>query len=263
MNHVSDRERARLRGSVKAVVDESSKTEYDRNGNFLSWCFKREDGTEYGDSYAYDERGYLLSVVSSAWDGSRSEKTFSYDDVGRLAKIVDSRGELTVFAFDKEGKKTEVRSIQKKDERMTAAAIGIDVLFADIDGTATLGHSFGGNARIFKTIYNGQDQPAETQAFDAAGELLGRVLRTFDEKGRITNVREIRESPMSMFPAEQIARMIAAQSGVSQEERQNGATACLPPCRQRPSRLRRVSRRSCSARWSGRSFRDDVTRVIR
>ena len=37
MDRVSDRERAHLRGAVKTVVDGSTKTEYDRLGNILSW----------------------------------------------------------------------------------------------------------------------------------------------------------------------------------------------------------------------------------
>ena len=217
MDRISDRERAHLRGEVKTVVDGSAKTEYDRLGNILSWRMKQADGNEYGDSYTYDARGGLLSIVSHVWDGSTSEKSYSYDETGRLVKIADTRGELTTFDYDHQGHKTETRVVKNADERKIPKAIGIDVMFADIDGTALMDFSFGGNASSFKTIYNAQDQPTETQAYDAAGTMLGRFVRTFDEKGRMTDVREITDCPMSMFPANEIAQMIA-RAGISADE---------------------------------------------
>lgn len=214
MDRVSDRERAQLRGAVKTVVDGSARTEYDRLGNILSWRMKQGDRNEYGDSYTYDARGRLLSIVSHAWDGSTSERSYSYDETGRLVKMADSRGELTTFDYDERGHKTETRVVQNADERKTPKAIGIDVTLADIDGTTLMDYRFGGNANSFVTIYNDQDQPAETQAYDAAGTFLGRFVRTFDEKGRITDIREITDNPMSMFPAHEMTQMIA-RSGIS------------------------------------------------
>lgn len=217
MDRVSDRERAQLRGAVKTVGDELRKTEYDPHGNILSGRIKNPDGSEYGDSYSYDARESLLSIVSHAWDGSTSEKSYFYDETGRPAKIVDSRGEVTTFDYDKQGHKTETRVIKNANEQEIPKAIGIDVMFADIDGSALLDFSFGGNAKSFKTIYNNQDQPTETQAYDAAGSMLGRFVRTFDEAGRITDVREITDNLMSMFPAKELAQMMA-QSGIAAEE---------------------------------------------
>lgn len=214
MDQLSDRERAQLRGAVKTVVGESERTEYDRLGNILSWRRKHPDGFEYGDTYAYDDNGHLLSIVSDDSNGSKFEKSYSYDGTRRLVKMADTRGELTIFDYDEQGHKTETRVLKNTDERKIPKAIGIDVKFADIDGTMLMDTSFGGNAKSFKTIYNNQDQPTETQAYDAAGTLLGRFVRTFDEKGRITDTREITDNPMSMFPANEMAQRIA-QSGVS------------------------------------------------
>ncbi len=216
MGRTSDRERAQLRGAVKTVVDGSTKTEYDRDGNALSWRMECPDGSEYGDTYTYADNGCLLSVVWEG-DGKTLEKSYSYDEAGRLVKIADTRGELTTFDYGERGHKTETRVVTNADERKVPKAIGIDAMLADIDGTTSMDYSFGGNAQSFKTVYNNQDQPTETQAYDAAGILLGRFVRTFDEKGRITDVREITDDPMSKFPANELAQMMA-QAGISAEQ---------------------------------------------
>jgi YD repeat-containing protein len=216
MDGDSDRERAHLRGPVKTVVDEHATTRYDPGGNVLSRRFKNPDGTEYGDTYTYDDNGQPLIVASHAWDGSTFEKVYSYDEAGRLLKITDARGETTTFEYDEDGHKIETCVLKKADGRAGAKATGIDLMFADTLSTFLDLH-FGGNASRFKTIYNHLDRPTETQAYDAGGTLLGRVLRTFDEQGRVTDVREITEDPLSMFPAKEIAQMIA-RSGTSLDE---------------------------------------------
>lgn len=213
---VTDRERAQLRGLVKAVVEGESRTEYDAAGNCLSWRFTSPDGSESGASHTYDPDGRLLTTTSYESSRKTVEKSYSYDDKGRLLTITSSDGERTTFAFDKQGQKTETRVVTKRDERAGAAATGIDVMFADIDGSAMLDFRFR-DASSFKTIYNDQDQPTETQAYAADGHSLGRVIRTFDDKGRIIGVREIIDDPMSQFPAKALEGM-TAQTGVSLDE---------------------------------------------
>jgi YD repeat-containing protein len=213
MGRVSDRERAHLRGPVKTVVDDRHRTEYDRQGNVVCWQVNHPDGSQYGDSYAY-ENGRLNSIVSRQCDGSTAEKSYSYDSAGRLMKIIDTHGETITFDYGKEGHKTETRVLKNTNQ---PGAVGIDSVFADVDGTALLDYSFGGNAHTFKTIYNDRDQPTETQAYGVAGDLLGRVLRTFDQHGRVTDVREITDNPLSMFPAKELSGMIAS-SGISPDE---------------------------------------------
>src|SRR5690348_10987220 len=196
MDRISYRDRVHLRCPVKIVVDGSHLTEYDRQGNILCWQINNPDGSQYGGSYTYDD-DRLTSIVSRKWDGSTVQKHYSYDEAGRLLKISDTGGETITFDYGKDGHKTETRVLKNTNERPRARAIGIDLVFSDVDGTELLDYSFGGNASCFKTIYNDHDQPTETQAYDAAGALLGRVLRTFDEQGRVTDVREITDNPMS------------------------------------------------------------------
>ena len=218
---VSDRERAQLRGLVKTVVEGEWRKEYDLQGNLLSWRYKNPDGSDYGDSYTYDASGRLLMMVSRVSDGTTIQKVHQYDDKGRLLTITSSDGEHTTFEYDTAGHKTETRVIKKMSERQGLTAIGMDVAFADTDGSLLQGYNFGGNANSFKTTYNERDQPTETKAYDADGRLLGRLIRTFDDKGRINGTKEVIEDSLSRFPAKQLDEMIgqaAAQSGVTREE---------------------------------------------
>lgn len=213
----SDRERARLRGPVRTVADENTRTEYEQNGNLLSWRTKSPDGGEYSDTYAYGPHGHIQSILSRHPDGTTTERVYSYDDTGRLLSILDSRGERATFDYDKQGHKTETRVVKKTAEGVGATAIGIDVMFADTDGSATSDFYFGASACTFKTTYNAQDRPNETHAYDADGHLLGRVVRAFDDQGRITGVEQITDDPMSRFPSKERDAMLA-QSGASPDE---------------------------------------------
>src|SRR5215831_3340854 len=143
MHRLSDRERAHLRGPVKVVVDNFHQTEYDRQGNILCWQMNNPDGSQYGDSYTYED-DRLISIVSRKGDGNTVEKHYSYDEGGRLLKISDTRGETITFDYDKNGGKAETRVLKNANEEAGATAIGMDVVFADVDGTALLDYSFGG-----------------------------------------------------------------------------------------------------------------------
>jgi len=218
---VSDRERAQLRGLVKTVVEGEWRKEYDLQGNLLSWRYKNPDGSDYGDSYTYDASGRLLMMVSRASDGTAIQKVHQYDDKGRLLTTTSSDGEHTTLEYDTAGHKTETRVLKETTEREQAAAVGIDLAFADTDGSLLFGFSFRGSASSFKTIYNERDQPMETKAYDADGRLLGRLIRTFDDEGRINGTKEVIDDPLSRFPEKQLNEIIGqatAQSGVTHDE---------------------------------------------
>jgi YD repeat-containing protein len=216
-SRISDRERAQLRGLVRTVVEETQETEYDQTGNLLSWRSKNLDGGEYGDSYTYNAQGRLQSVVSRLWDGSTAERVYSYDESGRLLSVVNTSGEHSTFDYDKHGHKTETRVLRKMNGRDAAAAIGMDLVFADIDGSLTLESRFAGNAASYKTIYDHRNQPTETQVYDRQGHVLGRLARSFDDKGRLTGLKAIIDDSLSLFPSE-ILDHVPPQSGVSLEE---------------------------------------------
>ena len=213
---ISDRERAGLRGPVKTVVEERSRTEYDLDGNILTWHSTNSDGSEWGNAWAYDGAGRLLKATLGNSNGSITEQVYSYDETGRLLRITDSNGDRTDFHYDEQGRKIEIRSIAPKpDERQGAVAIGIGAVFADIDGSWRF-NSYG-KASSIKTIYNDRDHPTEMQAYDADGRIITRLVRTYDEKGRISDLKTIIEDPASIFPANERAQMLA-DSGLPPDE---------------------------------------------
>ena len=161
--------------------------------------------------------GRPLTVVARATDGAIVQKAYQYDDNGRLLTITSSDGEQTAVEYDKAGHKTETRVIGKTEERAAAGTIGLDLMIADVDGSVTFGYFFAGNASSFKTIYNDEDQSTETRAYGKDGHLLGRLIRTFDHKGRISGTKEVIDDPLSKFPAKGLDQMIA-QSGLARDE---------------------------------------------
>ena len=217
---ISDRERAGLRGPVRTVSEGSTKTEYDLAGRSISQRWLSNPGSEASETIrtlTYDGAGRILTETVRTGSGILSDKIYSYDDKGRLLRVVEGSGNHTSFQYDEQGRKVEVRDVAPNpDDQDAAFATGIDFVFADPEGIE-FGLDTPKNASRIKTIYDDHNQPTETQAYDADGLLLSRIVRTYDEKQRITNLRVVNEDPMSLLSAKQMAEM-AAQSGVSLDE---------------------------------------------
>jgi YD repeat-containing protein len=219
---ISDRERARLRGPVRSVSEGSTRTEYDLAGRLISHRWLTSPGSESPESIetrTYDGSGRMLTDSVRDHNGALTSKVYSYDDQGKLARILEGSGDQTSFQYDDKGRKTELRDVTPKaDDRKGAVATGVDVIFADIEGEYEFS-SRTRNASRIKTTYDEHDQPLETQAFDADGHLLSRMVRSYDEKRRITDVRIIIEDPMSQFSAKQQAEMLARSDVLPDEIR--------------------------------------------
>jgi YD repeat-containing protein len=64
----------------------------------------------------------------------------------------------------------------------------------------------GGHARI---SFNEQDQPLEWQVYDANQNLLNRLIRTYDENGRVAEIRYTIENFLSALPTEAQQQFVA------------------------------------------------------
>ncbi len=215
----SDREMAGLRGRVKTCVEGPIKTEYDPAGRMISRRWSANiDGSESIETWTYDGSGRLLRAASRNRDVPPAEQVYSYDENGRLLSIIEGSGNRTNFQYDERGRKTEIRNLaDKPDEERGAGAVGLEAVFADVEGDSAFGPESAGNASSIKTTYNDRDQPKETQAYDSDGRLLSRLVRTYDGKGRISDVKTIVEDPTSLFPAKAQAQMIT-ESGLPPDE---------------------------------------------
>ena len=216
---ISDRERAGLRGPVRTVSEGSNKTEYDPAGRLISQRWLSNPDSEASETIrtlTYDGSGRLLTETVRTGSGILSDKVYSYDDKGRLLRVAEGSGDHTTYQYDEQGHKIEVRDVGPKPDDQDGVATGIDLVFADPEGIE-FGLNGAKNASRIKTIYNEHDRPTETQAYDADGLVLSRIVRTYDEKQRITDLRVVIEDPTSLFSAKQIAEM-AAQSGAPLDE---------------------------------------------
>jgi YD repeat-containing protein len=193
-------------------VDGSTKTEYDPAGRWITlrWLSNpQSDISETIQTRTYDGSGRLLTETKRTGGVVLDEKAYSYDDKGRLLRIVESSGDDRSFQYDENGRKVEIRDIAQKADEREAVAIGMDVMFADVEENFVSGLGETRNASRLKTIYDEHDQPTETQALGPDDHLLSRTVRTYDEKQRIIDVQDIIEDPMVMFSAKQQADMVA------------------------------------------------------
>lgn len=217
---MSDREKAGLRGPAKTVSQGSTKAEYDPAGRLIAsrWLSNPSPETsETIETRTYDNSGHLLSNTVRDKSGILAEKVYSYDDKGRFLAIVERSGDRTSFQYDEQGRKIEIRDVSEKpDDRTGGMATGIDLMFADTEGTE-FGWDGIRNASRIKTIYDEHDRPTETQALGADGFVVSRIVRSYDEKQRIVEMRVINEDPMALFSAEQKTEMLA-QSNVPLDE---------------------------------------------
>jgi YD repeat-containing protein len=239
----SDLERQGLRGLVQACTEEHSYpgsvapdgtshpeiksrqiTKYDRNGRILSSSSPDPDG-EWNRAYTYDSSGRLQKIAFGKRDEKPSETVYTYDEDGKLLKISGSEApdNPTVFHYDEHGRKTEVRVFRPEDYRPNVAVVGPP--FESLAMTPNL--AGGGTAT---TIYDEHDRATEVRLQDASGTVVKRAVRVYDSEGRITEEKQVLDSPEMIIPAEMRAQILAqahAESGESAEALQEQLRAEL------------------------------------
>ncbi|MCU1306955.1 MAG: hypothetical protein JWN45_1650 [Acidobacteriaceae bacterium] len=202
-----------LRGPVKQCIEQ---TTYPATGNFAERTSTLESiyspegrlsqrrtgqGTaqDYVATYKYDAAGRLLKVsVSSKGkpDVEQSGATYAYDATGRLSSIANNSGTLAdTYNYDEHGRK---RRIQHNPvyERQSNTAIASAPWE---DSELSFASPSGGTVT---TIYDERDRPIEAKVGDAAGRVTMRMVRTYDNQGRILSDRLISDDMESSIPEE-------------------------------------------------------------
>lgn len=217
---MSDREQAGLRGAVNTCVEEtifsngikfSITKEYRPDGKILSERHGNSDGSEWLTTRTYDDQGRLVKTTSGKSGEPGAATRYTYDDAGRSLSVTnDQNSDRTDFRYDEQGRKTAIHSFDPKTlEQHRNTAVGGSAWQAAVDG---YGLPSGGTVVV---LYDENDRETETQMRDANGSLVGRVVRSYDESGRITEEKPTWENPAALFqdrlPAEAQNQLNPAQ----------------------------------------------------
>jgi YD repeat-containing protein len=235
---MSEREKAGLRGPVKQCTSESVSpsaegagewrfsytTEYDPDGRILSHSGTNPDGSKWVETFSYDSQGRVLKRAWNQPDGQINETSYTYDERGRLIGTAGSgqSNESTRFTFDEHGRKTRIVSSTLKlspTDTKGHVATSVNIENDDLIAPALEGGTV-------KTLFNERDQPTETRVYDADGQLITRLVRTYDTQGRPAETKMIIDNPESMFPTD-IREKILAESGASAAELKEQLTQLL------------------------------------
>lgn len=226
---MSDRERAGLHGPVQQCAEETialsgpndperrfgSTTKYDPTGRILHIRYTSPDGPTSMRSHTYDSQGRLLKTIWIQANGPSTETNYTYDEKGRLICITGS-GEpnrSSTFLYDDQGRKTRIVNSELKPSSSGAddhTAVGIDVegnddllMLAPVGG-------------LVKTLFNERDQPTESQAYAANGQLTSRLVRRYDAAGRVSESSYVIENIEFGLPAEARDQLMA-EPGAAEE----------------------------------------------
>ena len=229
--HMSDREKAGLRGPVKTCLEETiyptgkymNTMEYGTDGRVLTIRTTQEDGSEWVSTSLYDINGHLVKTVSGKLGELGTEMRYDYDVTGRLLTTTNSSetGDRTSFHYDEQGRKT---TIQRFDPKTLERAQNTASALSPWD-TAKLGIGIPIGGHI-TTIYDGNDQPREAQIRDAEDHLVTRIVRTYDTNGRLVEEEPIQENPALVF-ADRFGAEGRPQPTAAQVEAMNTAMKSL------------------------------------
>jgi YD repeat-containing protein len=204
--NTSDRERDGLRGlvrmsAVKGNHDFCTTKEYDLEGRLLTSRSTYSGGSEWENTWAYDAEGRLLRATNKS-DRSSSVQIYAYDGRGRLLSIADSKGPRTEFHYDSQGRKTETQTIPARPGELQAPrAVGLGAVFGSTEG----GYELNDGGTVTKR-YDDHDVPIESQVRDSEGNLVTRIIRSYDSKGRLTAERTIPENWEIGFAKQMLAK---------------------------------------------------------
>jgi len=199
--HITDREQAGLRGSVKTCVEETTypngkfltTTEYELDGRLLETRISNPDGSEWVTTKTNDADGRLVKASSGKSGEPATESLYAYDERGRLKEITnaDGKGNRTSYRYDEQGRKTEIKTFGP--EVFETNRKGVAVMGSLWDAAQTgVGAVEGGSVT---TVFDERDLPIELQILNSDGRVVRRFVRSYDANGRITEESQIEDHP--------------------------------------------------------------------
>jgi YD repeat-containing protein len=182
-------------------------TRYDRDGKMYQTGYVNNDGSKGTQSFTYDADGHLLTKVWEA-QGKTSATIYNYDTQGRLIDITSEGDWTTSFEYD-QGRKTRIVK-SKLDASSTddPSRLGATIDRENVD--LFVAPPPGGSV---KTSFDDHDQPVEAQVYGPNGDLLRRLTRMYDSKGRVLESSLVIEKPDSILSPEAIQKIAAEPGG--------------------------------------------------
>lgn len=224
---MSDREKAGLRGPVQQCTEEqtvpafenvpaatyTATTKYSPEGRVLQSTTSNsgESGPpEFSTTYTYDSTGRLLKKTVTSPGSPATESKYNYDERGRIISITGESLGSSTFEYDDKGHKTRIVSAPSE----SVIPEGTQYIFPmPEDEDSYLPIPTGGHAKV---LFNENDQPVEWQVSDVNGNLVNRLIRTYDEHGRLTELRYTIENLQYFLPAE-VQQELMAEPGAVEE----------------------------------------------
>jgi YD repeat-containing protein len=218
--HMSDRERIGLRGPVRTCTEETifsddnkwtTTWEYSPEGNVLSEHRGGSDGSAWVVTHTYDPADRLIRTTSGRPGEPGVETSYSYDEGGRMASVTHSdKSDRTNFDYDEHGRRMETHSFDAKTiDRNKNVAFGGSPWDAAVSG---YGVPTGGTVTV---VYDEDERPLEAQVRDVEGNIVSRVIRSYDTHGRVSEEKPTWENPAALFqeklPADAQNQMSPAQ----------------------------------------------------
>ena len=154
---------------------------------------------DYVVTYTYDSAGRLVKVSSGNEGPSASEKRdtiYTYDDKGQLlsvgsgADIWDLR-----FELDAGGRKIRVDQWPVRPQAPNTAVGSITWENSELHFAPTSGGTI-------TTVYDEHDRPVRAEIRDAAGQVMMRIDRKYDDNGRVLSDNLTPEDMQSAVPEE-------------------------------------------------------------
>jgi hypothetical protein len=193
-----------LRGPVKTCVEDTpiyqgrsvTTKEYGLDGEFLSVRCEINGQFSYSVSASdfleedvRDSQGRLVKKVYGRRGEPAHENLYSYDDAGRLQTEAISEHSRIEFHYPADGGKISVQTFDPKIIELTRG--GANAGSAWVGAEMGVGVPMGGNVTM---IYDSGDRPTEMQVRSADGQLVTRMVRTYDAQGRLTEEKSLEQN---------------------------------------------------------------------
>ncbi|HEV2400411.1 MAG TPA: hypothetical protein VGS27_25965 [Candidatus Sulfotelmatobacter sp.] len=202
---MSDREKAGLRGSVREITDSqtmslpngeqvlTTTSRYSPDGRLLVERTANPDGSGWATTYSYYPDGRLLKTVSgNAASSSKSETTFLYDDARRLIAVKVGDKVQLCYQYDDAGRRTTT-------EIYDAKPLPENTAYAPHWEGTELGFAPSPGGKV-TTEYNEQGVATGARFYDSQGNLVGHIVRKFDDEGRVSGEEQAADAPQAILP---------------------------------------------------------------